>query len=117
MRILAKKRGFKESNFDALKKRLELITALTDSCYKFTQMSASYCLIYIADKIRDAEISQQVKFTLSKISEPCSLPYVCHQVKYKFTSVNTFDALLSLIDIEKLDTRVYHFFNIIRKKF
>ena len=99
VRTLAKKPGFKDSHFQVLKQRLELITALADASYKFTQRSASYCIIEIADKIGDAKTAQQAKDALSKISEPCTLAYVCQQVKHKFIPFFVFkhvDAIMRL---------------------
>lgn len=79
VRIVAKKPGFKDSHFQVLKQRLDLICKLADTGYKFSQRSASYCLVDIADKIGDVKNSGQAKEALSKIAEQCTLPYVCQQ--------------------------------------
>lgn len=78
-RTLAKKPGFKDSHFQVLKQRLELVCTLADTGYKFSQRTALYCLTDIADKIGDAKTSQQAKDALAKIAEQCTLPYVCQQ--------------------------------------
>ena len=67
-------------HFQVLKQRLELITHIAEQGFKFTQRSASYCLVDIADKISDPKTSQQAKDALSKISEQCTLAYVCTQI-------------------------------------
>lgn len=78
-RTLAKKPGFKDSHFQVLKQRLELVCSLADTGYKFSQRTASYVLVDIADKIGDVKTGQQAKDALSKIAEQCTLPYVCQQ--------------------------------------
>jgi cytoskeleton-associated protein 5 len=80
VRTLAKKPGFKDPHFQVLKQRIELITTLADAAYKFTQRSASYCIVDIADKIGDVKNSQQAKDALSKVAEQCTLSYVCAQI-------------------------------------
>lgn len=80
VRTLAKKPGFKDSHFQVLKQRLELVTQLAETGFKFSQRTASYCLVDIADKIGDVKTSQQAKDALSKIADQCTLPYVCTQV-------------------------------------
>ena len=80
VRTVAKKPGFKDVHFQVLKQRLELITFIADQGFKFTQRSASYCLADIADKISDPKTAQQAKDALSKISEQCTLSYVCAQI-------------------------------------
>ena len=80
VRTVAKKPGFKDAHFQVLKQRLELICAVADAGFKFSQRSASYCLADIADKIGDAKTSPQAKDALSKISEQCTLGYVCTQI-------------------------------------
>jgi cytoskeleton-associated protein 5 len=80
VRTLAKKPGLKDTHFQVLKQRIELITTLADTGFKFTQRSASYCLNEIAEKIGDVKTGQQAREALSKISEPCTLPYVCSQI-------------------------------------
>jgi cytoskeleton-associated protein 5 len=80
VRTVAKKPGFKDVHFQVLKQRLELITFIADQGFKFSQRSASYCLQDIADKISDPKTAQQAKDALSKISEQCTLPYVCTQI-------------------------------------
>ena len=80
VRTVAKKPGFKDSHFQVLKQRLELITMIAETGFKFTQRSAGYCLVDIADKIGDVKTAQQAKDALSKIAEVCTLPYVCAQI-------------------------------------
>ncbi|RNA27578.1 cytoskeleton-associated 5 isoform X1 [Brachionus plicatilis] len=80
VRTLAKKPGFKDSHFQVLKQRLELVASVAEVGFKFSQRSASYCLTDIADKIGDAKASEQAKNALSKIGDQCTLSYVVGQV-------------------------------------
>jgi cytoskeleton-associated protein 5 len=80
VRTVAKKPGFKDSHFQVLKQRIELVAQLADTGYKFSQRTASYCLADIADKIGDVKSSQQAKDALSKIGDQCTLAYVCVHV-------------------------------------
>ncbi|CAF0735545.1 unnamed protein product [Brachionus calyciflorus] len=80
VRTLAKKPGFKDSHFQVLKQKLELLASVADTGFKFSQRSASYCLADVADKIGDVKVSEQSKNALSKIAEQCTLPYVVTQV-------------------------------------
>ena len=80
IRTLARKPGFKDTHFQVLKQRLELVSVLADTGFKFSQRSASYCLADVADKIGDVKTGQQAKDALSKIAEQCTLPYVCQQI-------------------------------------
>ena len=80
IRTLAKKPGFKDSHFQVLKQRLELVASVAEVGFKFSQRSASYCLNDISDKIGDVKASEQAKNALSKIAEQCTLSYVVGQV-------------------------------------
>jgi cytoskeleton-associated protein 5 len=80
IRTLARKPGFKDTHFQVLKQRLDLVAVLAETGYKFSQRSASYCLVDIADKIGDVKTGVQAKEALSKIAEQCTLPYVCQQI-------------------------------------
>ena len=78
-RTIAKKPGFKDSHFQVLKQRIELVSSLADTGYKFSQRTASYCLADISDKIGDVKVGAQAKEAMSKIADQCTLPYVCQQ--------------------------------------
>ena len=80
IRTLARKPGFKDTHFQVLKQRLELVAVIADVGFKFSQRSASYCLADVADKIGDVKTGQQAKDALSKIAEQTTLPYVCLQI-------------------------------------
>ncbi len=80
IRTLAKKPGFKDSHFQCLKQRLEVVSQVAEQGFKFSQRSASYCLNEIADKIGDVKTSQQAKDALSKIADQTTLPYVLQEI-------------------------------------
>jgi cytoskeleton-associated protein 5 len=80
VRTVARKPGLKDPHFQVLKQRLELISLLADQGFKFTQRSASYCLLDIADKIGDLKVGPQAKDALSKIADHCTLPFVITQI-------------------------------------
>lgn len=76
IRTLAKKPGFKDSHFQVLKQRIEIVSMLADQGYKFTKQSASYCLNEIAEKIGDIKAGEQAKNALGKIAEQVTLALV-----------------------------------------
>ena len=79
VRSIGKKPGFKDSHFQCLKQRLEVVSQVADNGFKFSQRSASYCLAEVADKIGDPKIAAQAKEALSRIADHCTLSYVCGQ--------------------------------------
>lgn len=74
-RLIAKKPGLKDTHFQVLKQKFDIIMYLAQEA-KFTQRSTQYCIADIADKIGDVKNSQQSKDTLSKIAEAIGLPQV-----------------------------------------
>ena len=72
VRTIAKKPGLKDTHFQVLKQKLELITFLAAET-KFSQRSAQYCLVDIADKIGDVKNAQTAKDALSQIAEAIGL--------------------------------------------
>ena len=56
VRTLAKKPGFKDTHFQVLKQRIELVGQLAETGFKVSQRSASYCVNEIADKIGDVKV-------------------------------------------------------------
>lgn len=78
VRLLAKKPGLKDSHFQVLKQKFDVIMFLATEA-KFTQVSANYCLGDVADKIGDVKNSSQAKETLSKIAECIGLQDVIKQ--------------------------------------
>lgn len=80
VRTLAKKPGFKDTHFQVLKQRVELVGLLADQGFKFSQRSASYCINEIAEKIGDLKVGEQVKETLCKISDQVTFAYVVQTI-------------------------------------
>jgi cytoskeleton-associated protein 5 len=77
--VAAKKPGLKDANFACLKARIELISQVADQGFKFSQRSASYCLLEIADKLGDPKQSVISREAMSRIADHCTLQYVCAQ--------------------------------------
>lgn len=80
VRTLAKKPGFKDTHFQVLKQRVELVGLLADQGFNFSQRSASYCINEIAEKIGDLKVGEQVKETLCKISDQVTFAYVVQTI-------------------------------------
>ncbi len=68
VRTMCKKPGLKDTHFQVLKQKSELILYLASEA-KFTLRTANYCMTEIADKISDAKNAQISKDILSKIAE------------------------------------------------
>ncbi|XP_020296342.1 protein mini spindles isoform X2 [Pseudomyrmex gracilis] len=79
VRILAKKPGFKDTNFQVLKLRIEIVKYLAEN-YPFTSTVAEYCLIDIAEKLADAKNSSIAIETLLAIAETTSFEYVADEI-------------------------------------
>ncbi len=67
VRTVGKKPGFKDTHFQVLKQRIELVSMLTNEGFKFSQRSASYCLCELADKIGDIKVGGEARDCLSKV--------------------------------------------------
>lgn len=79
VRILAKKPGFKDTNFQVLKLRVEIVKYLAEN-HPFTATVAEYCLIDIAEKLADAKNSSIAIETLLSIAEATSFEYVADEI-------------------------------------
>ncbi|XP_011346802.1 protein mini spindles isoform X1 [Ooceraea biroi] len=88
VRILAKKPGFKDTNFQVLKLRVDVVRYLAEN-HPFTATVAEYCLTDIAEKLADTKNSSIVIETLLAITEATSLEYVAEEiVAYAFNQKN-----------------------------
>ncbi|XP_005107466.1 cytoskeleton-associated protein 5 [Aplysia californica] len=76
IRVLSKKPGLKETNFQVLKLKLELVAHLSRNA-KFTKRSAEFCLADIVDKLGDAKNGAAAKDCLTGMSEALGLDFVC----------------------------------------
>ncbi|XP_061931308.1 protein mini spindles isoform X2 [Apis cerana] len=79
VRTLAKKPGFKDTNFQVLKLRLEIVKFLAEN-FPFSTTICEYCIMDITEKLGDAKNSAIAGETLLTIAEATSLEYVAHEV-------------------------------------
>ncbi|XP_050457751.1 protein mini spindles isoform X2 [Cataglyphis hispanica] len=79
VRTLAKKPGFKDTNFQVLKLRIEIVKYLAEN-HPFTATVAEYCLMDIAEKLADAKNSSIAIETLLAIAEAISFEYVTDEI-------------------------------------
>ncbi|KYQ51976.1 Cytoskeleton-associated protein 5 [Trachymyrmex zeteki] len=79
VRILAKKPGFKDTNFQVLKLRIEIVKYLAEN-HPFTATVAEYCLMDIAEKLADAKNSSIAVETLLMIAEATNFEYIADEV-------------------------------------
>ncbi|XP_018364408.1 PREDICTED: cytoskeleton-associated protein 5 isoform X2 [Trachymyrmex cornetzi] len=79
VRTLAKKPGFKDTNFQVLKLRIEIVKYLAEN-HPFTATVAEYCLMDITEKLADAKNSSIAVETLLTIAEATSFEYIADEV-------------------------------------
>ncbi|XP_048511351.1 protein mini spindles isoform X1 [Athalia rosae] len=79
VRTLAKKPGFKDTNFQVLRLRLETVKMLAET-YNFSSIVAEYCVMDISEKLGDAKNSNIAGETLFAIAEATSLDSVANEV-------------------------------------
>lgn len=79
IRTITKKPGLKETNFQVMKLKVELVSHLAQNS-NFSKRSASFCLTELVDKVGDVKNGAAVQEALSCISEACGLEYASQQV-------------------------------------
>ncbi|XP_063985359.1 protein mini spindles isoform X2 [Diachasmimorpha longicaudata] len=79
VRTLGRKPGFKDTNFQVLKQRLELVKTLAEG-YTFSVTTSSYCIMDITEKLGDSKNSSVAAETLSAIAEATSFDHVANEV-------------------------------------
>lgn len=79
VRMLAKKPGWKETNFQVMQMKLHVV-ALVAQRGQFSKTSASVVLDGLVDKIGDVKCGGNAKAALTAIGEACSLPWTAEQV-------------------------------------
>ncbi|XP_068460140.1 cytoskeleton-associated protein 5 isoform X3 [Clinocottus analis] len=79
VRMLAKKPGWKETNFQVMQMKLHIV-ALIAQRGQFSKTSASVVLDGLVDKVGDVKCGGNAKAGLTAISEACSLPWTAEQV-------------------------------------
>ncbi|XP_055365710.1 cytoskeleton-associated protein 5 isoform X1 [Betta splendens] len=79
VRMLAKKPGWKETNFQVMQMKLHIV-ALIAQRGQFSKTSAFMVLDGLVDKIGDIKCGVNAKEGLTAIGEACSLPWTAEQV-------------------------------------
>ncbi|XP_069384219.1 cytoskeleton-associated protein 5 isoform X4 [Paralichthys olivaceus] len=79
VRMLAKKPGWKETNFQVMQMKLHIV-ALIAQKGQFSKTSASVVLDGLVDKVGDVKCGGNAKEGLTAIGEACSLPWTAEQV-------------------------------------
>jgi cytoskeleton-associated protein 5 len=79
VRVLAKKPGLKDTNFQVLKLRLDAVTQIVES-FGITVTSADYIINDITEKLGDPKNSTSACAALSAIAEAIKLEYVVSKV-------------------------------------
>lgn len=79
IRILSKKPGLKDTNFQVLKLRLDAVKQIADS-FGMTVTTADYIINEVAEKLGDPKNSTSASAALSSIAEAIRLEYVVSKV-------------------------------------
>ncbi|XP_067444811.1 cytoskeleton-associated protein 5 isoform X1 [Thunnus thynnus] len=78
VRMLAKKPGWKETNFQVMQMKLHIV-ALIAQRGQFSKTSASVALDGLVDKVGDVKCGGNAKEGLTAIGQACSLPWTAEQ--------------------------------------
>ncbi|XP_006157853.1 cytoskeleton-associated protein 5 isoform X1 [Tupaia chinensis] len=79
VRMLAKKPGWKETNFQVMQLKLHIV-ALIAQKGNFSKTSAQVVLDGLVDKIGDVKCGNNAKEAMTAIAEACMLPWTAEQV-------------------------------------
>ncbi|KAG8012323.1 Cytoskeleton-associated protein 5, partial [Nibea albiflora] len=79
VRMLAKKPGWKETNFQVMQMKLHIVALIAERG-QFSKTSASVVLDGLVDKVGDVKCGGNAKGGLTAIGEACSLPWTAEQV-------------------------------------
>ncbi|CAL9697086.1 unnamed protein product [Knipowitschia caucasica] len=79
VRMLAKKPGWKETNFQVMQIKLHIVAIIAQRG-QFSKTSASVVLDGLVDKVGDIKCGGNAKEALTAIGETCSLPWTAEQV-------------------------------------
>ncbi|PNF34799.1 Protein mini spindles [Cryptotermes secundus] len=79
IRMLNKKPGLKDTNFQVLKARLEAVKLLAENA-RFTSVVLGYCITDIADKLGDVKNGTLAAETLTSLAEATKLELVATEV-------------------------------------
>ncbi|XP_071485290.1 cytoskeleton-associated protein 5-like [Diadema antillarum] len=78
VRVLAKKPGFKEANFQVMNAKITLIGFLAEKA-RFSRRCAQVVLGPLIDKVGDIKSGSKVKESLTAVAEACSLGYIAEE--------------------------------------
>uniref|UniRef100_A0A8C7CF35 Cytoskeleton associated protein 5 n=1 Tax=Oncorhynchus kisutch TaxID=8019 RepID=A0A8C7CF35_ONCKI len=79
VRMLAKKPGWKETNFQVLQLKLQVVAVVAQRG-RFSKTSASVVLDALVEKVGDVKCGGKAKDALTAIGEACSLSWIAEQV-------------------------------------
>ncbi|XP_035276020.1 cytoskeleton-associated protein 5-like isoform X3 [Anguilla anguilla] len=79
VRMLAKKPGWKETNFQVMQMKLHIVGLIAQKG-SFSKTSAFVVLDGLVDKVGDVKCGAKAKEALTAIGEACSLPWTAEQV-------------------------------------
>ncbi|KAG7467929.1 hypothetical protein MATL_G00137420 [Megalops atlanticus] len=79
VRMLAKKPGWKETNFQVMQMKLHIVGLIAQKG-SFSKTSAFVVLDGLVDKVGDVKCGGKAKEALTAIGEACSLPWTAEQV-------------------------------------
>ncbi|XP_070827675.1 cytoskeleton-associated protein 5 isoform X1 [Chaetodon trifascialis] len=79
VRMLAKKPGWKETNFQVMQMKLHIVALIAERG-QFSKTSASVVLDGLVDKVGDVKCGGNAKEGLTAIGQACSLPWTAEQV-------------------------------------
>ncbi|KAI8051432.1 armadillo-type protein [Syncephalis plumigaleata] len=80
IRMLSKKPGWKDNNFQVLSKTFGIIELLASKSSSFTRACGALCISGMADKLGDMKVKKSAGEALSAIAENLSLQFVFSQV-------------------------------------
>ncbi|NWW39021.1 CKAP5 protein, partial [Panurus biarmicus] len=83
VRMLAKKPGWKETNFQVMQMKLHIV-ALIAQKGNFSKTSAQVVLDGLVDKVGDVKCGTNAKEAMTAIAEACQLPWTAEQVRVSF---------------------------------
>nr|XP_054761945.1 cytoskeleton-associated protein 5-like isoform X1 [Lytechinus pictus] len=84
VRVLAKKPGFKEANFQVMNAKICLVGFLAEKA-RFSRRCAQVVIAPLIDKVGDIKSGSKVKESLTAIAEACQLGYVAEEtITYAF---------------------------------
>ncbi|KAK7477171.1 hypothetical protein BaRGS_00031556, partial [Batillaria attramentaria] len=78
VRVLKRKPGLKDNNFQVLKLKFELLAHLAQNA-RFSRQSAEFVLVEVIDKVGDVKTGAVAQESLSCMSEACTLEFISEQ--------------------------------------